>query len=593
MRKSSSKKSRRQRARAKPKPATQRADKPAVVAKLEEMLRDHPEGGEVLEEVVELIAERAALVTERAALVTESSALRTHRDSLQHQVKYLTRLLYGRRSEKLSAEELGQLVLAFGGTEEEAKKPHPAVPHPEASAEEALPEGETPGRERAKHKRRKHPGRTRLSPELERRVTEVPVPPSERACQCCGTEMEPIGKPLEHERVEFVPAKLVVHVERRHKLGCKACRGDAVTAERVNEPAVRRRAGLSLLGHLLESKCDDALPIHRQRDQLRRLGFDVPVNTLYGYFRYATEVLRPIADTTLSVVLGDPVYVALDDTRLRVLDKSKQAGAYNGHLWCFTGSGPLVAYAFTETWEAQEVAPWIGAIEGFIQCDDYAGYGASVKWPDGGESILVPPERRLGCSMHVRRRFHKAFKTGDKRAAEPLELIRVLYEIEADAKERELDADARGELRAKCSLPVLDRFDAWVDEHKAKVVPSSLLARAIGYAEQQRPFIRRCFEDGRFEIDNGHTERQIREPAIGRKNYLFSGSADAARRLAGAYTLVQSCHNLGISTRDYLIDVLHKVERGWPLARIRELVPDRWAELHADAARQNDLEHLR
>jgi hypothetical protein len=46
----------------------------------------------------------------------------------------------------------------------------------------------------------------------------------------------------------------------------------------------------------------------------------------------------------------------------------------------------------------------------------------------------------------------------------------------------------------------------------------------------------------------------------------------------GAYTLVQSCRRLGISTRDYLIDVLGKVEGGWPLRRIGALVPTRWAE---------------
>jgi hypothetical protein len=55
------------------------------------------------------------------------------------------------------------------------------------------------------------------------------------------------------------------------------------------------------------------------------------------------------------------------------------------------------------------------------------------------------------------------------------------------------------------------------------------------------------------------------------------GSADAAQRLADAYTVVQSCRALGISTRDYLIDVLHKLERGWPVRRVAELVPDRWA----------------
>ena len=67
---------------------------------------------------------------------------------------------------------------------------------------------------------------------------------------------------------------------------------------------------------------------------------------------------------------------------------------------------------------------------------------------------------------------------------------------------------------------------------------------------------------------------------MGRKAYLFTGSADAAERLAGAYSLVQSCRLLGISTRDYLIDVLNKLDAGWSLRRAAELVPDRWAQEH-------------
>ena len=83
----------------------------------------------------------------------------------------------------------------------------------------------------------------------------------------------------------------------------------------------------------------------------------------------------------------------------------------------------------------------------------------------------------------------------------------------------------------------------------------------------------------KFEIDNGAVERAIREPAIGRKNYLFTGSEGAAHRLAAAYTLVQSCRALGVPTREYLIDVFRKLEAGWPARRLAELMPHRWTEL--------------
>ena len=97
------------------------------------------------------------------------------------------------------------------------------------------------------------------------------------------------------------------------------------------------------------------------------------------------------------------------------------------------------------------------------------------------------------------------------------------------------------------------------------------------YAINQREFVQRCFTDGRFEIDNGEIERVLKKPCIGRKNYLHCGSVAGAKRLAAAYTLVLSCKGLGINVNEYLVDVITKLANGWPLRRIRELVPDAWA----------------
>jgi len=141
-----------------------------------------------------------------------------------------------------------------------------------------------------------------------------------------------------------------------------------------------------------------------------------------------------------------------------------------------------------------------------------------------------------------------------------------------------LEPEARLQLRLEKSLPYLDRLDAWVDAHASSFSPRSKLGEAVRYAKHQRPFVRRCFSDGRFEIETGHVERAIRKPAVGRRNYLFAGSRKGAERLAVGYTLVLSCRQLGISTRDHLIDVIDKIESGWPLRRLGELVPTRWAQ---------------
>jgi len=97
------------------------------------------------------------------------------------------------------------------------------------------------------------------------------------------------------------------------------------------------------------------------------------------------------------------------------------------------------------------------------------------------------------------------------------------------------------------------------------------------YAINQRAFFRRCFEDGRFEIDNGRVERRIRLFAVARRGFLFTGSVRGGQRLAIAFTLVDNCLALGIDPERYLVDVIEKLERGFPLRRLSELIPQNWA----------------
>ena len=176
--------------------------------------------------------------------------------------------------------------------------------------------------------------------------------------------------------------------------------------------------------------------------------------------------------------------------------------------------------------------------------------------------------------MHIRRRFEKALRAGDRGAARPMALFGQLYEIEREA--RGFSPGERLRLRDERSRPLLDEFDVWIEERKDKLRPSEPLAEARRYAEHQSPFFRRCFTDGRLEIDNGDVERGMRRIAIGRRNWLFAGASTGAPRLAVAYTLVESCRRLGLPVLEYLSDVMTKVHSGWPMRRIVELTPDAW-----------------
>ena len=88
----------------------------------------------------------------------------------------------------------------------------------------------------------------------------------------------------------------------------------------------------------------------------------------------------------------------------------------------------------------------------------------------------------------------------------------------------------------------------------------------------------RFLEDGRLPLDNGAMERLHRIPALGRNAYLFAGSVAGGERAAIAYTLIGGCVLNGVEPWGYLKDVLEKLSRGWPQARINELVPANWAD---------------
>jgi transposase len=511
-------------------------------------------------------------------------------DRLSWRVLMAVRYRFGRSTEKLSTHDLQQLFLAFGGDTEtaqsEAELPVPAVEAPEQVDSGAVSEDNSPSEvpEPAKPPEKKKRQRVRamqVASSVERNVTITRVPDDERMCALCGKPKKVIDY-VEHQCIRFVPAKIVVDVERREKLGCEPCRKDVSVAPRAEAPSVVRKVDASLLAKLVNEKCSLGLPVDRQRRQLARLGLNVPDKTLQSYWAYTADLLEPVALCELASAFASPI-VGADDSVLKTLNKSSRHGLFRGHFWCFVGTDGTVggaeriAYGYVPSWDASEITEWFSAIDGFIQVDGYAGYSREVEDDDGQTRVAVPKERRLGCGMHIRSKFHQALLAKDKRAAIPLKHFIDLYSIEEDCKSRRLDADARGDERRQRSLPLLDELDDWVDALHPKLLPKSPLRRATTYAIHQREFFRRCFEDGRFEIDNGRVERRIRLFAVARRNFLFTGSVRGGERLAAVFTLVDNCLALGIDPYVYLVDVIRKLESGWLLRRLSELTPHRWA----------------
>jgi hypothetical protein len=91
------------------------------------------------------------------------------------------------------------------------------------------------------------------------------------------------------------------------------------------------------------------------------------------------------------------------------------------------------------------------------------------------------------------------------------------------------------------SRPIVDRFFAWCDGLVDRVLDETALAKAIGYARNQREALRRSLDDGRLPLHNNASELQLRREVIGRRNWLFVGSDDAAEVNTVFVSLLASC----------------------------------------------------
>jgi hypothetical protein len=141
----------------------------------------------------------------------------------------------------------------------------------------------------------------------------------------------------------------------------------------------------------------------------------------------------------------------------------------------------------------------------------------------GKELILI------GCWAHVRRGFHEALGEG-RSAAWLVGQIGKLYAIEKHLREKNAGPQLRAAVRTWQSRPILARLRRAMEIVRRRVLPKSLLGRAIDYALSRWETLIRYVDDGRLEIDNNLCENAIRPTAVGKKNFLFIGHPEAGRK---------------------------------------------------------------
>ena len=158
----------------------------------------------------------------------------------------------------------------------------------------------------------------------------------------------------------------------------------------------------------------------------------------------------------------------------------------------------------------------------------------------------------------------------------PRPRIAALYAIEAPVTGK--PPDLRRHDRQAEAAPLLDDLRSWLKTTLTKVSGRGDVALAIRYGLSRWTALTRYVDEGTIATDNNPVERAIRSVALGRKNWLFTGSNAGGERAAAIYSLIQTVKLNGLDPEAYLRHVIGCIA-DHPVNRVAELLP--W---HIDAS---------
>ncbi len=307
-----------------------------------------------------------------------------------------------------------------------------------------------------------------------------------------------------------------------------------------------------------------------------RQGVKLARSTMCDWMRRCAELVGPLYELMKEQVLASHA-VQTDDTPVAVLDPELPRTRL-GRIWTYVGDAqhPFTVYDYTPTRRQEGPLQFLKSFRGRLQADVYSGY----------DPLYEDPEHdiwEVACWAHARRKFYEAQTSDPMRSMIVMAYIRLLYDVEHEAREQNLDADGRRALRQTKSVPILQDIRAYLQREQPQVLPKSPLGQAISYALSNWEALVRYADDGALEIDNNGAERSLRGIAVGRKNWMFYGSDNGGKTAAVLSSLVASCKRLHIDPFVYLRDIFGRIS-AHPANRLARLLPDQWKTAHADTS---------
>lgn len=413
---------------------------------------------------------------------------------------------------------------------------------------------------------KKKPVRKKLPADLPREIVIHDI--EDKNCTCCGHELHQMGDERS-EKLDFIPAQVKVIEHVRLKYSCRHCEKEG-TATGIEIAAVppspipKGMATATLLSQIITSKYQYALPLYRQESLFKQYGIELSRKTMATWMMKSAELFIPLY-TRLQTILRQQNVIQADETTLKVINEDK----VKSYMWLYcTGSDSpttspipnIVLYDYQAGRAGQCAADYLQGFSGYLHVDGYAGYEKTT-------ATLV------GCWAHARRKFMEAKTAQPKgksgKADMALSMIQKLYRLETSLKDKA--AQEKHLRRQKEAKPLLEKFEQWLINQN--IPPKSALGKATGYCKNQWPKLIRYIESGELNIDNNRAERAVKPFVIGRKNWLFSNTANGAKASAMLYSIIETAKANDLIPFDYIAHCLERLSGDVDEKTIEAMLP--------------------
>ncbi|QZE13533.1 IS66 family transposase [Halosquirtibacter laminarini] len=488
----------------------------------------------------DLLDQLQKMMTEYSNVDSENTNLKQENESLKAQIAYLQRRIFG--STKETYKDPNQLELDLGVEDENLEDLQ--ISSPEEEVIEVV-------------KKKKKAKRKSIPSDLPRQVEVIEPDDVPEGATRIGEEIS--------ERIEFSPGKLYVRQIVRPKYRLPE-EDSIIISELPSDLIPKCMAGNSLISQFIVGKFYDHIPLYRAQGIFKRSGIDFPKATINGWIRKAAELRSPLYKHIEKKVIQSD-YIQADETSIKVLTDKKQGATHLGYFWIYYAPH-IKSCLFTYDNSRRSSVPesTLKKFKGVLQTDGYQGYHKL-----GNQKEII----KLACMAHARRKFFEAKENDRTRAEYALKKIQELYKIERTSQEKELSIEETYLLRQELAVPILKELEKWLKKESLTALPKSPIGKAINYSLNLWDELCQYTEDGSYIIDNNNVENKVRPVAIGRKNYLFAGSEEGAKRAAMFYTLSSMCKMADVEPHAWYTDILNRISDTKP-SKYDDLLPLNW-----------------